>query len=292
MLTYNNPPIAEWRMLIDGELVPSSSGAVFDNINPATEEVIGVTADGTREDFRRAVGRGAARVRQDRLVARRRLPRPLPAPAPRRALVRHDEEIRPLLVTEVGTPVWLTRDTLFDVPIERLLRLCRPGGETIPTTTELPDVDFRGVVSKRRIRHEPMGVVAAIIALERAVGLGPRQARARRSPPAARSCSSRRPTRPGRRTILGQLIAEETDIPPGVVNVVTALGQSRRRSADHRSARRHDRLHRLGAQRPAHRRGRVRRRSSGCCSSSAASRPIVVLESADVAAAGGRSRPS
>src|SRR3546814_1879299 len=42
-------------MLIEGELVPSSSGAVFENINPATEEVVGVTADGTREDFLRAI---------------------------------------------------------------------------------------------------------------------------------------------------------------------------------------------------------------------------------------------
>src|SRR3546814_21083365 len=54
-MSHNNPPIAEWRMLIDGELVPSSSGAVFENINPATEEVVGVTADGTREDFLRAI---------------------------------------------------------------------------------------------------------------------------------------------------------------------------------------------------------------------------------------------
>src|SRR5262249_9552203 len=50
-----NPAIAEWRMLIDGELAASSSGAVFPNINPATEEVIGVTADGTADDFYRAI---------------------------------------------------------------------------------------------------------------------------------------------------------------------------------------------------------------------------------------------
>ncbi|MCW2532929.1 MAG: Aldehyde dehydrogenase, partial [Blastococcus sp.] len=39
------PPLAKYtpesRMLIDGELVGSSSGAEFDNINPATEEVLG-----------------------------------------------------------------------------------------------------------------------------------------------------------------------------------------------------------------------------------------------------------
>ena len=50
-----NPPIAEWRMLIDGELVPSSSQTLFDNIDPFSEQVIGQTADGTAEDFDRAV---------------------------------------------------------------------------------------------------------------------------------------------------------------------------------------------------------------------------------------------
>jgi aldehyde dehydrogenase (NAD+) len=45
------PPLAKYtpesRMLIDGELVGSSTGAEFDNINPATEEVLGQVADGT-----------------------------------------------------------------------------------------------------------------------------------------------------------------------------------------------------------------------------------------------------
>ena len=35
----------ETRNLIDGRLVDASSGATFPNVNPATEEVIGVTAD-------------------------------------------------------------------------------------------------------------------------------------------------------------------------------------------------------------------------------------------------------
>lgn len=52
------------------------------------------------------------------------------------ALERHKEEIRPLLVSEVGTPVWLTRDTLFDVPIERLLDFARMA-EEYPYETDL-----------------------------------------------------------------------------------------------------------------------------------------------------------
>jgi aldehyde dehydrogenase (NAD+) len=35
----------EVRMLIDGELVEAASGKRFDNVNPATEEVLGEVAD-------------------------------------------------------------------------------------------------------------------------------------------------------------------------------------------------------------------------------------------------------
>ena len=45
----------ESRMLIDGELVEAASGKRFDNINPATEEVLGEVADASAEDMHRAI---------------------------------------------------------------------------------------------------------------------------------------------------------------------------------------------------------------------------------------------
>jgi aldehyde dehydrogenase (NAD+) len=48
------PPLGgytpERRVLIVGELVHSSTGAEFDNVNPATEKVLGQVADGSAED--------------------------------------------------------------------------------------------------------------------------------------------------------------------------------------------------------------------------------------------------
>ena len=44
------------RMLIDGELQYTSSGAKFDVIHPASEQVAGQATDGTVEDMERAVG--------------------------------------------------------------------------------------------------------------------------------------------------------------------------------------------------------------------------------------------
>ena len=57
------------RMLIDGELQFTASGATFDVIHPASERVVGQATDGTVADMERAVGRGAAGVRHHRLVA-------------------------------------------------------------------------------------------------------------------------------------------------------------------------------------------------------------------------------
>ena len=61
--------------LIDGKLVPAASGATFATVNPATEEVLGLAADGGAADLDRAVdadgpGLRAARV-QDHGAARK-----------------------------------------------------------------------------------------------------------------------------------------------------------------------------------------------------------------------------
>ena len=45
----------EQRMKIDGKLVEAKSGKVFDNINPATEEVLGQVADAGHEDMDDAI---------------------------------------------------------------------------------------------------------------------------------------------------------------------------------------------------------------------------------------------
>ena len=44
----------EIRMLIDGELVEAQSGQRFENVNPATEGVLGEVADASAADMRRA----------------------------------------------------------------------------------------------------------------------------------------------------------------------------------------------------------------------------------------------
>ena len=45
----------ETRLFIDGELTPAASGRTYPNINPATEQVAGETADAGPEDMERAI---------------------------------------------------------------------------------------------------------------------------------------------------------------------------------------------------------------------------------------------
>ncbi|NRA97749.1 MAG: aldehyde dehydrogenase family protein, partial [Planctomycetes bacterium] len=51
----NLSSLAEPRMLIDGELVEAQGGRTYENVNPATEEVIGNVADAAPEDMERAI---------------------------------------------------------------------------------------------------------------------------------------------------------------------------------------------------------------------------------------------
>ena len=50
------------RLLIDGELVSGTGGKTFDNLNPATEEVLGQVPDATVEDTDRAISLTASSV--------------------------------------------------------------------------------------------------------------------------------------------------------------------------------------------------------------------------------------
>ena len=107
----------EHRMLIDGELVDAASGARYDNINPATEEVIGQVADASAGGHGAGDRRGPAGVRRDRLgddpELRKRCLRQL-----HEALAKERETLRPQIVAEVGAPIMLTYAVQMDTCID------------------------------------------------------------------------------------------------------------------------------------------------------------------------------
>ena len=79
-----------------------------------------------------------------------------------------------------------------------------------------------GDETEREVWKEPVGVVGVIVPVELPGRDHPQQARARCWPWATPACSSRRPTRRGTPPASAGSIAEQTDIPPGVVNVVAS----------------------------------------------------------------------
>src|ERR1022692_4708395 len=97
----------EPRLLIDGKLVEARGGGSFANIDPATEESLGDTADGTTADM--AVAIAAARRAFDETswatdpAFPRRCPEQFPA-----AIEANKEELRHIVVAEVGSPLMLT----------------------------------------------------------------------------------------------------------------------------------------------------------------------------------------
>ncbi|HXQ91140.1 MAG TPA: aldehyde dehydrogenase family protein, partial [Acidimicrobiales bacterium] len=207
----------EERMLIDGALVPSSTGAVFETLNPATEEVLGVAADASGEDAERALS--AARRAFDEsswstdLALRVRCLRQLQA-----AMLRHAEELRAMTIAETGSPLFMTHSAQLDDPVASLGWVADLA-ESYPWVTDLGTAEPLGMAARRWLRREAAGVVAAITPWN-----VPHQINLAKLGPALAAGNTvilkPAPDTPWCAAVLGRLIAEETDIPAGVVNVL------------------------------------------------------------------------
>ncbi len=213
-------PNGEFRLLIDGKLVDAADGGRFDNVNPATEEVLGQTADATAVDMDRAID-GARRAFDSTSWSTDREFRQRCLRQLHEAIVGEQEQLRAELVAEVGCPVMTTYLAQLDAPLAEGLLWPAAYIDDFEWERELPDNQNFGVPSWQRVVKEPMGVVGAIIPwnypFEITIGkLG--QALATGNTMVVKPA----PDTPWNATRLGRLIAEQTDIPPGVVNVVAS----------------------------------------------------------------------
>lgn len=93
----------EIRMLIDGELVEADSGRRFDNINPATEEVLGQVADASTAEMGRAIA-AARRAFDETDWATNRAFRKRCLEQLQDAIESERDELREELIDEVGCP--------------------------------------------------------------------------------------------------------------------------------------------------------------------------------------------
>ena len=209
-------------LLIDGALISGSSGT-FTTINPATEEPLGEAADAGADDMDCAIA--AARTAFDdsnwsrdhdfRVHCLRQL---------QDALNAEIEQLRALTVAEVGAPISLTYGGHLQTPVDDLSFVADTAA-SYSWTTELGEAAPLGIRTRRMIAREPFGVVGAITPWN-----FPHQINFAKIASALAAGNTvvlkPAPDTPWCAAAVGRIIAEHTDFPPGVVNIVT--------SSDHR----------------------------------------------------------
>ena len=212
-------PTESSTLLIDGELRPATGGGTFDVVDPATGEVIGRAADATVEDMDAAIA--AARRAFDETswatdhAFRARCLRDL-----RDRLQDHLEDLRDITIAEVGAPHMFTTGPQLEGPIADLGWLADLV-DSYEWSEDLGDSEVMGVKSHREARREAAGVVGAITPWN-----FPNQINlAKLGPALAAGCTvalKPAPDTPWTAWMIAQIAATETDIPAGVLNVVTS----------------------------------------------------------------------
>ena len=204
------------QQLIDGKLVGAESS--YPILNPANGEVIGQAPDSTAADVDAAIAAARrafdesdwATDRELRVRCLRQL---------HQALLDNGEDFKALTRAEVGMPDFMMGAAGFDVPVEGL-KWVTDLLETYEFESDLGVAKPMGIPSRRTVRREPVGVVAAITPWNVPTQIN----LAKIGPALASGCTvvlKPAPDTPWVACELGRLVAEHTDIPAGVFNVVT-----------------------------------------------------------------------
>jgi aldehyde dehydrogenase (NAD+) len=210
----------EPRMLIDGHLVEAESGKRFDNINPATEEVLGQVADASAADMQRAIA-AARRAFDETDWSTNHAFRKHCLEQLQDAIESEQEELREELIDEVGCPRMLTYSAQLDTPLSDALRYPAKLIEEFGWDRDLADSDLFGSHNRRAVWKEPMGVVGSIVPWNYPFEVTINKV-AQVLATGNTTVVKPAPDTPWNATRLGRLVAERTDIPAGVFNVVTA----------------------------------------------------------------------
>lgn len=206
------------ELFIDGKLSAGSAGN-FATVNPATEEVLGVAANADATDMDRAIE--AARRAFDatdwsrNTELRVRCIRQL-----RDAMRDHIEELRDITIAEVGAPRMLTSAAQLEGPVGDL-SFAADTAESYEWNQDLGQASPMGIPTRRTIAREAVGVVGAITPWN-----FPHQINLAKLGPALAAGNTvvlkPAPDTPWCAAVLGEIIAEHTDFPPGVVNIITS----------------------------------------------------------------------
>jgi acyl-CoA reductase-like NAD-dependent aldehyde dehydrogenase len=206
------------RMLIDGELQYTCSGAKFDVIHPASEQVVGQATDAGVDDMWRAVG--AARRAFDETNWSRDVEfRYHCLTQLHDAMERNKERLRRVLITEVGCPITVSGSQI-ESPIDEVTHWAEHG-KAFEYLVDTGMHDTPMGPARRKIHYEPIGVVGAITPWNVPFYLNVAE-----TVPALMAGNTvvLKPAQltPWSGSEYGRIVAEETDIPAGVFNVVVS----------------------------------------------------------------------
>lgn len=220
-IAISRPALLDTReqdMLIDGKRVPALSGRRFETHNPATGELLAQVAQAGQEDVDRAVQ--AARAALEGPWGRMK-------PAERQRIMlrladlvdAHYDELAMLDTLDLGAP--LSRTVLGRTRAVSLLRYY--AGQATLIHGETLSNSAPGDVLSHTLK-EPVGVVAAINPWNGPVGMSVWKT----GPVLATGCTL--VMKPAEQTPLSALrfgeLCLEADVPAGVVNVLTGLGDA------------------------------------------------------------------
>jgi aldehyde dehydrogenase (NAD+) len=206
-------------LLIDGRLGGADSGATRPDVDPFTEQVVASVPEAGIAEVERAVAAADRAFRESGW----RTDTALRAHCLRQladGLSRHAEVLREVVVSEAGAPIAMTRDMQVDGAL-RVFSGWADIAAGYAYETEMAPVTYGAVTSRRLLVREPVGVAALITPYNYPLNmvltkLGPALA-------AGNTVVLKpSPLTPWVAALVGYVAATETDLPPGVLNVITS----------------------------------------------------------------------
>ncbi|HEY1281189.1 MAG TPA: aldehyde dehydrogenase family protein [Acidimicrobiales bacterium] len=208
----------EERLLVGGELVPAEGNRTYPTIDPTTGEPLGEAADASVGDARRAV-ESARKAFDTTTWATDQAFRAACLRQLHDALIANQEDLRSLLIADNGLPFMLTQGPGLETPI-KIVDWYAGLLDKFEFREDLGVAEVMGGQHNRWVEKEPVGVVAAIVPYNYPVQI----TLAKLVPALAAGCTvvvKAPPQCPWITAALGRIVAENTDIPAGVVNFLT-----------------------------------------------------------------------
>jgi aldehyde dehydrogenase (NAD+) len=209
--------VADAKLFIDGKFREAANGARFDVIDPCDESLVGTAADATLEDVADAVT-AARRAFDETSWSEDRAFRARCLRQLQDGLRKEATAIKDMQTAEGAIPASVR--ALVDSEIEEMayhIELI----DSFEWETDFAPHEILGMRSHRRVRYEPYGVVGAITPWN-----SPFMLNNWKTVPALATGNTvvlkTAPETPISGAMLARVIQEHTDIPAGVVNVISS----------------------------------------------------------------------